>query len=255
MTTILRILGIISIPIAIVLLGWYSPMFPDWYFYIAIGTVLLTDFMLFLIIPRYAEKSFVYTLTILPLLLVLLGFGVFLLDDSQWMGYAILFLQTLYLWAYAWVLWVYFHKHEAYQQRSLIHLNSYASILTFFYSSLVAYGVIYLLNTPWYYSLAGMLMVTTLVLLHTVWAYGKNVTHMKTFMGTNIVVIVQIWAILLLLPSIYFVTAILFTIIASIILQMSMYASLRELTKRSIIRTLLIGAGMILLVIATSRWR
>jgi len=220
--------------------------------YIGLALILL-GFLKFFIKTKVFSKDFFY-LSLLPLLL-LLSIGIFLLIlGSDLLQHFVIGLGAFFLFLFLENLFLYYYQPVKYQPHSLENLSALLQIIVFFLLVINLVALNIFLNLPiWLLSII-LLIGLSLILLQAFWIYklANKMKYVYLFI-INIIILEYFWA-LFFLPTNFFVSSIILTIIFYFIWGIFKAKINDKFSKKLFWRYLIISCFLLFCVIATNSW-
>ncbi len=216
----------------------------------------LTSFIFFtvwLLCRRKFDKTF-WRFLIVPLIWVISGFLFvsFLLELASFYLYSlvIFFFLVLLLRQYN----IYFYFPTKYQAYSLESLTFYLVILSIFLLSSTAFASLSLVQLRWSIMLPGLFVFFALLISQFFWMQKVDYAKSKYYIYPIVIILLQVLVAFSYLPTGYFVSAFVLTVLAYGMLNLAKLDLQGGLSKKKILTTLIIGVILLLLVLLTARW-
>lgn len=230
---------------------WYE----GYFFIFMLGSFLVTDMLLAPYFSENRKPADIFTYSFLPLALVPLTFlGSFFIEDPRLIN-AVIAINAFTQFFYFLNLYFFFYKPERYQERSLYHASSVMQILIFFYSSETLFGFSYYLDISQLYTFPPFILLLGGLFTQILWVRQISLREHAMVLLAGIIIFAELVIALSLLPSIYFVNALIATVCFSAFIHLSVAAIRKELTRLEVASTVILGLIVLLLVVGTASWR
>ncbi|MFC1612910.1 hypothetical protein ACFL23_01125 [Patescibacteria group bacterium] len=202
----------------------------------------LKDKLFFLITPIFLMCSSVLASIFLNTNLIKLLFSI---------GIAIMFF--LYLEN----LFLYFRMPAKYQIYSLENISSYINLISIFFISSSFYGLKILLGVrfKWFIFLIAIEFFAVFILFcQNFWVNKISANESKKYLLIAILILLEIYLIILLLPSNYYVNGLIFSLAYYVIAGLIKYKLLDKLEKRIIMKYSSISFILFIFLLVTTKW-
>lgn len=252
---LLRFLAIPGIPATQSICIMLAFHYEQWYGVFMLSAFIATDLLLIPFFSEQTKKIHAFAYSFLPLSLVPATFGLLFIIESETF-------RTIIIWANAAAQCMYvlgitlalFHP-QWYQMRSLYHASHMLRLLLLYALSAIAFGLSYYADIPYWFTSPIIVVFVALLWCQALALYGIPIREHRSVIVFFVLGSTELFFAIALLPSIYFVNALLWTTIVSAGLQLLLSHLRKEQTRLEIMSTVAVSAVVVLLTVLTAQWR
>ncbi len=252
---ILRLFSIGAIPLVqsgcIALAYAYEP----YYGLFAVAAFIATDLLLIPFFSSETQKIRTFAYSFPPLLLIVAVFGLLFIVESSAVKTAVIWTNALAQFLYSLSMYYALFRPENYQLRSLYHSETIIRVLLFFCLSSVVYGLAYYADVPYWGTFPVLCVAIALSLAGALAMRGIAVGSARWFLAALVLCVSEIFLVIAFLPSMYFVSALLWTAAAYMLTQLGLSSLQKENSRFEIMTTVGLALFVVVLVVVTSQWR
>jgi hypothetical protein len=216
------------------------------------GMILLIS-LKFLIAEKLRSRNF-WGLAILPILFFLLLTNYILILGFGYLRHAVIILGALILYAYLENLFLFYYHRASYQVNSLANSAIFLNIILFFLLLLDLNALNVLLSPPlWLLSLI-LVIILFIVLWQLFWILKIKDRLRFLYLGVAIIIILEFFGALSFLPSNFYISTGILTIIYYFLLGIVRARLGNELDKKLFWRYAMISGILLFIILITSHW-
>jgi len=245
---------IFVIPLLQAVLLQLGLFFDMYFFYFIAGAFLMSDVLLYLFIPKKTEKTHVFVLSFPPLALLLATSALLFFLESNTARSSIIAIHTILQLFYGVRMTRFLYK-EGYPELFFTETISTVLLVSYFFFSFSFYALIYFVEIRIWYLIVPFILLTFLFFLVHLWMHRYTIREHILAMLAYCVLIFEALLIIRWLPSFYYVNALLITILYFFIISLGFGSLKKEIPRNQKILTVILAAGVVLLVMATAQWR
>ncbi len=254
MNKIFQLLSIIVYGVIIFLFGWFISYLINQYVISASILILLLLLIIKYISSLSIKKIYFWSLIISPTVFLISSFLFYLFLNNEiiqrffWLVVAIIITVFLYH------IWLYYHKPVKYQAFTLENFSWYLNLLSSFFVISGIFGLITFVNFKLYLAFICIIIFSALIFYQIWWIEKLEVKKIIFFESLSILIALEIFFSLQVLPFNFYLLAFWWTGVWYIISKIFIKIAKGDLVFKKIIKQSIIVLIISVLLTVTTRW-
>lgn len=235
-------------------IGFYLPRY---YLIFSIGMVIVLTFSTLFILHKKTSKIDKILFLISPLFFLMASILAGTFFDSNYFKTLFSIIAAIFISLYLESLFAYFYLPSKYQICSLENISAYINLITVFFISFSFYGLKMLFGINSYNFLGLVIfnfLFLSILIYQTFWINNILISKAKNSIFALALILSEVYLIIFLLPSSFYVNGLFFSIIYYSITGLITYNLLSKLDKKSIYRHILIASVVFIFLLITTQW-
>lgn len=232
-------------------------LFPSGIILLGIIIIIIAGLSSLYLLKGKVSKRDKFFLLITPLFFIIASLVtcIFFKSNISKLLFSMLISFTIFL--YMQNLFLYFYIPAKYNIYSLENISSYMNLISVFLISLAIYGLKILFGIRNYLFLGMIvfnLFFVTLLIYQNLWINKINFKEARKYVFINLLALSQIYLIIFLLPSSFYVNGLIFTLAYYMISELSKQKLLNKLEKKIVLKYAMIGVSLFFLLLIATKW-
>lgn len=232
-------------------------LFPDNFIILGFAIIIIIGFSGLYILKGKALNRDKFFLLITPLFFLIASLlaCIFLQNNvpKLFFSMAVSFAVFLYMEN----LFLYFYIPAKYNIYSLENISGYLNLISVFLVSFAIYGLKILFgigNYLFFAMIVSNLFFVTLLIYQNLWINKINFREAGKYAFTEILALSQIYLIIFLLPSSFYVNGLMFTLAYYLISELTKQKLLNKLEKKSVLKYMIISLSLFFILLIVTKW-